>query len=229
MSTVRAAGPNTASGSSTIRVVIVDDHELLRDGMIELLADEPGLKICGEASGEKEAMALIREHHPNLVIADVVLVQGNGINLVKRIRSYDDSIRSIVCSMYDEGLYAERALRAGASGYVHKQAPARAVLEAVRVVLAGNIYLGPRLAKRLVDITQFGALAGATPLQQLTDRELEVLTLIGQGLMNAEIAGQLHVSPRTIETYRERIKIKLDLKTSAALSRRAVQWVLQGE
>lgn len=224
-----AAGMLNATKSETTRVVVVDDHELLRDGIIELLATEPHLDVCGEAAGETDAMAVIHEKRPNLVIVDVALSQGNGINLVKRIKAHDESIRTIVCSMYDEGIYAERALRAGASGYVHKQAPARTVLDAIREVLAGNTYQSPRLTKRLID----GALSGRKPvgslIDQLTDRELEVFTLIGQGLMNAQIADQLHLSARTVETYRERLKAKLYLKTSAELNRSAVQWVLLGE
>lgn len=220
--------PN-AVGSENFRVLIVDDHELLRDGMIELLANEPHLDVCGEAAGEREAMELVREHRPHLVIVDVALTQGNGINLVKQIKAYDDSIRSIVCSMYDEGLYAERALRAGAWGYIHKQTPARTVLGAIREVLAGNTWLSTRMTNRLVHATQSGRKAVASAVEQLTNRELEVFTLIGNGLMNVEIADQMQLSTRTVETYRERLKAKLVVKTSAELSRLAVQWVLSGD
>lgn len=215
--------------NAVTRVLVVDDHELLRDGIIELLANEPQLEVCGEAAGENEAMEFVREQHPNLLIVDVALAQGNGISLIKRIKAHDESIRAIVCSMYDEGLYASRALRAGAWGYVHKQAPAQAVLDAVREVLAGNVYLSPRMTKRLVNATHAGSQPDSSPVERLTDRELEVFTLIGQGLMNAQIADELHLSPRTVETYRERLKTKLDLKTSGELNRRAVQWVLEGE
>lgn len=221
----------TSNANDTTRVLIVDDHELLRDGLIELLANEPQIKVCGEATGETEAMALIRDTSAHLVIVDVALAQGNGINLVKRIKAHDQSIRTIVCSMYDEGLYAERALRAGALGYVHKQSPACTVLDAIREVLAGNTYLSPRMTKRLVNATHAGRKPeqDVSAVEQLTDRELEVFTLIGQGLMNAQIAEQLHLSTRTVETYRERLKTKLDLETSAQLNRSAVQWVLQSE
>ncbi len=219
------------TGKSTVvsRILIVDDHELLRDGMIELLGNDPQLEVCGEAISENEAMALVRERHPHLLVVDVALAQGNGINLIKRIKAHDETIRAIVCSMYDEGLYAERCLRAGAWGYVHKQAPARTMLDAIREVLSGNIYLSPKMTKRLLNAKHLVGTNEASAIERLTDRELEVFTLIGQGLMNARIAAQLHLSPRTVETYRERLKTKLGLKTSAELNRRAVQWVLEGE
>ncbi len=214
---------------ATRRVLIVDDHELLRDGMMELLENEPQVTVCGEASCEREAMNLVRELQPHLLIVDVALTEGNGINLIKRVRAHDVTISSIVCSMYDEGLYAERCLRAGAMGYVHKQAPACTLLDAMREVLAGNVYLSPRMTKRLINAKHLIGQPERSEIDRLTDRELEVFTLIGNGLMNAQIADQLHLSPRTVETYRERLKTKLVLTTSAELNRRAVQWVLEGE
>ena len=221
--------PFDANRNAVTRILIVDDHELLRDGLVELLSNEPQFEVCGEACGENEAMTLVRDQRPNMLIVDIALNQGNGINLIKRIQAYDDSIRSIVCSMYDEGLYAARVLRAGGWGYIHKQAPAHAVLEAIREVLSGNVYLSPRMTKRLINATHAGCQPTASTVEQLTDRELDVFALIGQGMMNAQIANQLNLSTRTVETYRERMKTKLNLKTSAELNRRAVQWVLQGE
>ena len=229
VATESSARPAEGKPTAMKRVVIVDDHELLRDGMIELLANEPQLEFCGEAAGESEAMALVREQRPHLLIVDVALAEGNGINLIKRVMAHDETVRAIVCSMYDEGLYAERCLRAGAWGYVHKQAPARTVLDALHQVLAGNVYLSPRMTKRFINAKHLVRQPAGSAIERLTDRELEVFTLIGQGLMNAQIAEQLHLSPRTVETYRERLKTKLDLKTSAELNRRAVQWVLEGE
>ncbi len=210
--------------TSTVRVLIVDDHELLRDGLTELLSHKSGLEVCGEAAGEDEAMEAIVSTQPNLVIVDVSLQQGDGIRLVERIRVHDKSIRVIVCSMYDENLYAERSLRTGASGYVHKQAPAVAMLDAIARVMAGETYTSSPQPQPAT------ASSETTPLEDiesLAKRELQVLTLIGQGLMNAQIADRLGLSPRTVDTYRERIKAKLNLKTASELSRRAVQWVLQ--
>ncbi len=227
------AKPDVARATTKVaakaRVLIVDDHEMLRDGLVELLSNKPHLEVCGEASGETEAMKLVRATHPHLAIVDVALAQGDGINLIKRIKAHNESIRSIVCSMYDEGLYAERALRAGASGYIHKQAPAKTLFEAITEVLAGNVYLSPRMTKRLVNAARSGRDLTSSPIENLADRELEVFTLIGRGLMNSQIAGELHLSPRTVETYRERLKAKLQLKTAGELNRRAVQWVLQNE
>jgi DNA-binding NarL/FixJ family response regulator len=223
--------PASQSGHSKNihRVLLVDDHELLRDGVIEMLANKTNLEVCGEADSESDAMALVGETHPHLAIVDISLKQGDGISLTKRIKALDESIRVIVYSTYDEDLYGERALRAGASGYVNKQAPAAELTEAIGMVLGGSVYLSPKMASRLVTATQTGVQPGVLATDTLSDRELEVFRLIGNGLMNAQIADQLHISPRTVETYRERLKLKLDVQTSAELNRRAVQWVLQGE
>jgi len=153
-------------------------------------------------------------------------IEGNGIQLIKRIKDHDLSIQDIVCSMHDENLYAERCLRAGASGYVHKQAPARAMLDAIDQVMADKVYT---TAKIPIRATGAGQPPTGSPIGSLAKRELEVLTLIGQGLMNAQIADQMGVSPRTVDTYRERIKAKLSLRTASELNRRAVQWVLLNE
>ena len=217
-----AMKPVADSRSNITRVLIVDDHELLRDGLTELLGNRANLTVCGQAVGEDEAMQLTVETQPDLAIVDVVLQQGDGINLVKRIKSYNDSIRVIVCSMFDEKLYWARCLRAGASGYVHKQAPAASILVAIEKVLAGETYTDPAFSVRQ---SNFNALSLDCETI-LATRELEVLQLIGQGKMGSEIAEKMALSQRTIDTYRERIKSKLNLRTSAELNRCAVEWVL---
>ena len=217
------------SDAEITRVLIVDDHELLRDGLKELLAHKADFHVCGEAAGENEAMQAVHATQPHIVLVDVALKQGDGISLTKRIKAHDESIHVVVCSMYDEKLYAERSLRAGASGYVHKQASARAVLDAIHQVMAGGIYLSPKMANRSLRAPHSRPQPDVSAIESLADRELEVFTLIGEGLMNAQIAEQLGLSPRTVETYRERLKAKLNLKTAGELNRRAVEWVLKSE
>lgn len=214
---------------SETRVLIVDDHELLREGLKELLADLAEVVVCGESSGEDEAMKLVVSLRPALVLVDVKLAQGDGISLLRRIKSHDDSIHVIVISMFDEKLYGERALRVGASGYVHKQAPARHVLAAVDQVLRGGTYISPELSKLLSHSASSDPQDDTVGIAGLANRELQVFRLIGQGLMTNEIADRLNVSPRTIDTYRERLKTKLKLRTAGALNRRAMQWSLKNE
>lgn len=217
---------DNALPKSMVRVFIVDDHELLRDGLTELLGNRAGMEVCGEAAGEEEAFAAVCSMRPDIVIADVSLQQGDGIQLVKRIKRHDHSIQVVVCSMYDEILYAERSLRAGASGYVHKQAPAHEMLDAIAQIMDGKIYTSPMMAKHAAVADQRSV---QSSLESLADREMEVFTLIGQGRSNGEIAEQMGLSPRTIDTYRERIKTKLGLKTASELYRRAIAWELLNE
>ncbi len=210
-----------------VRVLIVDDHELLRDGLVELLGNRPFTTVCGEAMGENEAINLVVTTHPNLVIVDLCLRQGDGISLVKRIKQIDTAIQVIVCSMHDERLYAERSFSAGASGYVPKQAPATEVLDAVSEVMAGRTYLSPLLSQRIA--LESASSETANSIKSLSSRELEVFKSVGNGMKSGEIAERLGVSRRTIDTYRERIKAKLELRSASELSRRAVEWVLLTE
>ena len=216
-------------GTKRVRILIVDDHELLREGLKELLSGEPHLETCGEAGREAEAMELVRATNPDLVIVDMALEQGNGLDLIKRIKAHDASIRMIVCSMHDDSLYAERALRAGAAGYVNKQAPAATILAAIAEVLEGGIFLSAPMTRQLLRSATGGRDGPPKSLiENLSDRELQVFSLIGQGLTTGQIAKQLHLSTRTVETYRERLKSKLHLKHAAELNRDAAQfWVLQ--
>ncbi len=211
------------------RVLIVDDHELLREGLKELLNGEPGLEVCGEAAGEPEAMKLVRSTDPDVVIVDMMLAEGNGLDLIRRISAFNDTIRMIVCSMYEDSLYAERALRAGAAGYVNKQAPANTILEAISQVLAGGIFVnGPMTQRLLRSATGSRNEATQSDIETLSDRELQVFELIGQGFTTGQIAGQLHLSTRTVETYRDRLKTKLHLKHAAELTRDAAQfWLIR--
>jgi DNA-binding NarL/FixJ family response regulator len=214
--------------NNTASIFIVDDHPLVRSGFRQLIANEPDLDVCCEAAGIHEALKLLENHSPDLSIIDISLEDGNGLELIKRIHAHYPEIRMLVVSMHDESLFAERALRAGAMGYVNKQQAADQVIDAIRQVLKGSIYLSPQMTEQL--------LRGATGKTQhkadssvygLSNRELQVFELIGKGISTSQIAGKLHLSIKTIETHRANIKKKLGLHTANELSLKAIQWSLQ--
>lgn len=209
------------------RVLIVDDHPVVRRGLAELINDETDLEVCGEASDGPDALRQVEAKHPDVVVVDISLQAGNGIELIQQIKDRDERIKTLVSSMHDESLFAERALRAGAMGYVNKQEPTEKVIDAIREVLNGQVYLSARMANRLLQSVVGGETLEQDPIGSLSNRELEVFELIGQGMTTKKIAGRLHLSPKTIETHREKIKTKLNLSNSTELSRRAVQWVLE--
>jgi DNA-binding NarL/FixJ family response regulator len=218
--------PGTTGGSKA-RVVLVDDHSLVRAGLVELVRGQADMEVCGEAPDAATALRVIRRERPDLVIVDLMLRDGTGIELIKQVVAEEPSVKILVCSMYDETLYAERVLAAGALGYVSKQEPSRVVLEAIRRVLSGWIYTSDEIADRVLrrstgKVTE----PGESPVDVLSDRELEVLGLLGQGLNTREIAGRLKLSTKTIDTYREHIKMKLGLKNANELLRFAVAWTL---
>jgi DNA-binding NarL/FixJ family response regulator len=201
---------------------------MMRDGLSTQISNEPDLAVCGEADDVAEALVLVRELHPDLVIIDISLKTGHGIDLIKQIRGHHPKMKMLVNSMYDESVYAERSLQAGAMGYLSKQTARETLIDAVRAVLAGKTYLSPEMTDRVVKSRVGGMLEpGKSPIESLSNRELEVLTLIGQGNTTSAIAKQLHLSVHTIDTYREKLKIKLNLANSAELNRYAAQWVLE--
>jgi DNA-binding NarL/FixJ family response regulator len=208
--------------------MIVDDHELFRRGLRELLESEPGIHILGEATGEDEAFDKFNEVNADLVTIDVSLSSGHGLNLATRIRKCKPTAIILVISMYEEEVFAERAIAAGASGYVSKQATSHDLLAALRAVRRGEIYLRPDIMQRLLK-RKAGAKKLHAPLsiEQLSGRELVILSLIGQGMSTNKIAEELHLAISTVETYRERIKTKLGLASGAELIRHAVLWVMQ--
>jgi DNA-binding NarL/FixJ family response regulator len=211
-----------------VKILIVDDHSLVREGLRALLSSQPDFEVCGEATGITEARRLIASTEPNVVIVDLSLPDGNGIELVKELKARGDEIKVLVLSMHDESLFAERALRAGARGYLGKHEASRTVIEAVRTVLAGKLYFSARLTEQMMH-RAFGVSTGLerSPLELLSDREIEVFELIGQGLTVRQIAARLELSPKTVETHREHIKEKLAVKNTTELVRHAVQWVLE--
>jgi DNA-binding NarL/FixJ family response regulator len=211
------------------KILLVDDHEVLRQGMRLLIEHQRDLQVCGEAADELSAVKQFRSSGPDLLIIDLSLKEGDGIELIKRIKLIDSDARMLVYSMHDERVYGERALRAGAKGYVSKQQPVRAVLQAIRRVLAGSMHFSGELTQRLLErVAANEPMTATSPVENLSDRELEVFGMIGRGLTTRSIAARLHLSPRTVDTYRERLKTKLALANSAELHYRAVQWVLKG-
>lgn len=223
---IRSSKSQTAK--TTTRILIVDDHELLRQGMRDLIASESDLAICGEALDEEGALQQFRALQPDLMIVDVSLQEGDGIDLVKRIHAECPAVRVLMLSMHDESLYAQRALRAGALGYVSKQAPSSTLLEAIRCVLDGKLYLSPRLSQRLLQRAASGKLQESESLiETLSDRELEIFEQIGRGLPTRQIATTLKLSPKTVHSYRERLKQKLNVTTGGELTHQAVRWVLK--
>lgn len=209
------------------RVLIVDDHPLLREGLAARIARYPDLELCGEAEDVPGAMTALAALTPDVVIVDLSLKRGDGLDLVKRIHLRKDRTAVLVSSMHDETLYAERALDAGALGYVGKSEAPEKVIDAIRTVLSGKVYLSQRMTERLVSRHTRGQLAESrSPIDALTDRELEVYRLIGNGLSTREIAERLGLSIKTIESHRENVKAKLRLKSATELTHNAVQWVM---
>jgi DNA-binding NarL/FixJ family response regulator len=220
-------GTLKADSATTKRIFVVDDHPMIREGLAAQLSNEPDLELCGEAEDVVEAVTRIFASDPDLVIVDISLKGGNGIDLVKRLKAKDPSLIILVWSMYPENLYAERALRAGARGYVNKGKSASQIMDAVRTVLDGRTYLSPDMSEKLL-----GRLIGhpgeeaVSWIEKLTDRELEAFELLGQGLTTQQIATRMHVSHKTVETYRARIKEKLGLTNAVELVQHAVQWTM---
>jgi DNA-binding NarL/FixJ family response regulator len=208
------------------RVLIVDDHPIVREGIAAVINREHDLEVCGQAGGLAEAMRLHRETHPDIVVADVSLADGNGLELVKELVAQDAQAKVLVQSMHEESLYAERSLRAGARGYINKEEAPLQLVNAIRHVLHGRVYLSSRMTDRLLNRSLRGVDADRSPIETLSDRELEVFEQIGRGMTTRRIAQNLYLSPKTIETYRENIKTKLSLRNATELTQHAVQWVL---
>ena len=223
---------NTSQPTIVARILIVDDHPLFREGLRGLIDREPGLRVCGEAADAAEAVRLVRESEPDLAIVDISLGNTSGIDLVKTLKAEHAELPLLVVSMHDESLYAERALRAGAMGYVMKHEPPKVFKAAIQRVLSGAIYLSEKMSTTLLTKLMRGSgEAEQSPVSLLSDRELEVFRLLGQGKGTRQIAQELGLSIPTINSFRARIKEKLDLKDSTALLLHAIQWVqeqLQG-
>lgn len=208
------------------KVLLVDDHPIVRRGLAKLLGERPNIEICGEADGAGQALDYIAKDRPDLVIVDISLKDVGGIELIKQIRALDPEIKLMVCSMHDENLYAERVLQAGALGYVNKETATERIFDAIEQVMAGRVYLSPEMSEQLLSRMVGGEPStDKTSIETLSDRELEVFELIGRGLTTRQIAERLCLSVKTVETYRENLKIKLNLTNSPMLIRAAVQWL----
>jgi DNA-binding NarL/FixJ family response regulator len=207
------------------RIIIVDDHPIVRQGLAQLIDQEDDLHICGQAEDAHQAMRAIRELNPDLVIVDVTLRTTSGIDLIKDIKIQFPDLPVLTLSMHDEALYAERALRAGAKGYIMKQEAPEEVVTAIRRVLSGTVYVSQGMAAKMVSKIAAGPSDKSTSsIDRLSDRELEVFRLIGEGYGTREMAEKLYLSVKTIETYRAHIKDKLNLLDANELLRAAIRW-----
>jgi DNA-binding NarL/FixJ family response regulator len=215
----------TEGANSRKRILVVDDHPMMRAGLTQLINKQSTMEVCWEAGGPQEAMAVIPHHHPDLIIADLTMKTGSGLDFIKDSRTLHENIPILVVSMHDEKVYAERCLRAGASGYIMKEESAEHLVSAIQRVLDGGVYLSETMSARILKSVSGAASRNTdSPLQTLTDREFEVFQLIGKGKTSNEIASQLHISPRTVDVHRSQIKEKLHLKSGTALVHYAVQW-----
>jgi DNA-binding NarL/FixJ family response regulator len=214
-----------------VRIVVVDDHPVVRRGMHDLLSSEPDLEVCGEASGIDDGLRRVRELNPDIVIVDLSLENGHGLELVQRIKDRHSHIKTLICSMHDESLYAERGLRAGASGYINKQEATEKIVGAIRDVMGGRIFLSSAMTEQVLQRAASPAESSPGPdaAQVLSPRELSVLELLGRGQTTREIAEHLHLSIKTVETYREKIKSKLMLANGTQLVRYAAHWALAAD
>jgi DNA-binding NarL/FixJ family response regulator len=209
------------------RIMIVDDHPMMRDGLNMRISSQDDMEVCGEAATENAAVELVRQLCPDLVLIDISLKEGNGIELVKRIRLLNATTKMLVVSTFEESLYAERALRAGALGYLNKNESNEKLIEAIRTVLRGDRYVSAETTQRLVSQALGKRDVMDDPLETLTDRELEIFRLIGAGVSTSAIADQLFLSTHTVDSHRENIKKKLGAKTAAELNRQAIQAMLE--
>jgi DNA-binding NarL/FixJ family response regulator len=213
------------SNPETHRLLIVDDHPLFREGLRQIIERDPDLNVCGEAANSAEALALIPRIHPDLVLVDISLGGSSGIDLIKAIKSQYDELPVLVVSMHEESLYAERALRAGAMGYIMKHEPGKTVKAAIHKVLGGEMYLSEKMSSTV--ISKFMRGQGdrpASPIELLSDRELEVFRMLGQGKGTRQIAHDLDITVATVNSFRNRIKEKLHLKTATEVMLHAIQW-----
>lgn len=219
---------NTNIPPKAFRIVIVDDHPIVREGLRVLLSREVDFNVCGDVGTALEALALIRSESPDAAIVDVVLGNESGLELIRDIKSLDIGVRILAYSMHDDLLYAERALAAGAMGYINKRNGIRSIIEALRMVMAGEVFLSDRMKQHIINRNiASGPIRQKTPIETLSNRELEIFRLIGQGMTTTEIGTQLTLSTKTIETHRQNIRRHLQLDNTHKLAREATQWVLE--
>ena len=207
------------------RILIVDDHPIVCHGLGELIDRQDDMVVCGKAANAEEALRQADETHPHAAVVDISLDGVNGIELTDRLCARHPHIKVLISSMHDESLYAERALRAGAHGYINKRESTRQVVDALRHVLRGDTYLSDQMINQVVQHAMHGGDIEDNPIQRLTNRELEIFEMIGRGLTTQEIAHDLRMRPRTVETHRRHIRTKLNLENTTQLNRYAFHWV----
>ncbi len=207
-----------------IKILLVDDHPLVREGVANLIRQQPDLEVCGEAANEPQALQLIGGALPNVAVVDLSLENGSGLELIKSIKAMHPSVAVLALSMHDESLYAERALRAGARGYLMKREAAKKVILGIRTVLAGQLFVSEKIATLMAERFADGRTMPASPVEELSDRELEVFQLLGRGQSTRQIAEHLHVGFKTVQAYCARIKEKLQLANATELLRAAMHW-----
>jgi DNA-binding NarL/FixJ family response regulator len=219
--------PQISVPTKKCRVLLVDDHPIIRQGLGLLIDRETDLSVCGEADGAHSAFHAIETLRPDIVVLDISLSGPDGLDVLKEIRMKTASLPVLILSMHDETIYAERAMRAGANGYIMKQEATEKVLVAIRRILQGEVYLSDRLTNTMLQqYVRRGSTAKGSPLLNLTDRELEVFRLIGVGHGTRQIADELHLSVKTIESYQAHIKEKLALRNARELVQHAIEWTV---
>lgn len=222
--------PSASASALKRRIFVVEDHPIFRHGLVQLLDTDPSLEVCGEASAAPEALAKLRKTPVDLIILDLALAGSNGIELIKSIRAEHETVAILMLSMHDEAVYAMRALRAGANGYLMKRENPDVFLKSVHQVLRGEIAVSHAFSEQLIyRVIHGGQIGESTPINTLTDRELEILALVGHGRSSRQIAEDLHLSTKTVESHRLHIKEKLGLQNAAELLRFANAWVQQEE
>ncbi len=208
----------------THRIFLVEDHPITRDGVRALISQHEDLQVVGEAATAPEALSLLGSAQPEVVVTDIAIGGADGIELTKQIRSMHPDIRILVLSAYDEGVYAERAIRAGAHGYIEKRTASSVLVEGIRTILDGRLHLSDSLRDRVVGSYLSDGSVADSAVTDLTDRELEVFRHFGHGLTTAQVADAMMLSPKTVETHRVHIKQKLGLKTTNEFVHRAALW-----
>lgn len=211
------------------KILLVDDHPVVREMLALRIAQEGGLKVCAAVGDVAKALAAVELHHPDLAIVDINLPDGHGLELIKEIHVIDPGLRLLVFSMHDERLYGERVLRAGAHGYLMKSEAPEKIIDAIHRVLSGRLAVSEELSQRILSETTSRKPSKESGIQQLSDRELEVFELLGQGLSTKEIAGRLNRSVKTIDTYRLRIKEKIQIGSANELVAKAARWVAENK
>lgn len=218
--------PKTTAPSARCRILVIDDHPFMRAGLSQLIDRQTDMQVCGEAGNPAEAISEFERCRPDLVLTDLTMPGRSGLDFIKDLLALNARMPVLVVSMHDEAIYAERVLRAGARGYIMKEAGGENLLAAIRRIMGGEVYLSPAMAARVLEnLSGRRPRGSSSPIEKLTDREFEVFRLIGQGKSTRDIATQLHLSSKTVDVHRSHIKEKLELKDSTSLVRHAVRWV----